>query len=639
VQPPAADALSARQRRRQRRKRRLRRERQQLAALAPKPQPLHALPPLLGAHNLSGKGLPLECLMLLNRGLKFAPVPRRLVRATLTASVQRFQRSVRLRCQFGGSSVPNKYKLPNPSFLPQPAPPAVETFLAAVEAALLARFDACPVHKQHNLSTAEASMLAGLKQRHDLVIKPADKNLGLTVMSADAYHAAVLQHVSDTHTYEDVTDRVSDVIAQTQQRLAVVVARHRDILGDIVAEFMLQGVHKSTPSDMYILPKLHKMHSLDGPVVGRPIVACHSWVSTWVSIWLADQLNAVLPQFSTIVTDRTQFIRQLENLRVSHNAWLVTFDVESLYPHVEHEGCIEACAASVAGCPQFKNAVADLLRFVLECNVVTVQGRHYRQLFGGAMGTNCMPPAAQLYLARCWEAPIQRNLGDRFPAFYKRFIDDGFVVFEGSELEVQAFCEQLNTTLPNIKITFAYNQFQADFLDLVVYKCQEDLLCASDGMARLKVRTHQKALNKYLYIPYTSFHHHSVFTSFVTAELMRYVVTNTDLHWYECMVRKFSHRLCQRGFPRHLVASVTSRIAHSMRQQLLQHSTKQRRTAGSKSVLVVPYAQGIPELRLQQALRAVYENSGEALHTIIPPPIVAFSKAQNLGALLVRAGQ
>ncbi len=480
-------------------------------------------------------------------------------------------------------------------------------------------------------------MLAALKQRSDLVIKPADKNLGLTIMAATGYHAAVVQHVSDASTYEDVTERLQTVVTCAQEQLVALVDRHKHVVGDTVAKFMLQGQDMSTPSDLYILPKLHKMKSLDGPIVGRPIVACHSWVTTFVSIWLADKLNAVLAKHGNIVTDRTQFVRELEELRVSKDAWLVTFDVESLYPNVEHEGCIDACAAAVAGQGRFKVAVADLLRFVLENNVVTVQGRFYRQLFGGAMGTNCMPPAAQLYLALCWEATIRTHMGASFPLFYKRFIDDGFVVMEGTEDEVRAFAQLLNNILPNIKTTFTCSQSEAEFLDLVVYKCVEDMVSSPDVKVRLKVRTHQKALNKYLYIPHTSFHHHGVFQSFINAELIRYVVTNSDAHWYECMVRKFTHRLCQRGYPRHLVARIASRISHERRQRYLLHSSKQQQAANNKSVLVVPYAQTVPEMRLQEALRSVYMESGEALHTLIPPPIVAFSKSRSLGAMLVRA--
>jgi hypothetical protein len=54
--------------------------------------------------------------------------------------------------------------------------------------------------------------------------------------------------------------------------------------------------------------------------------------------------------------------------------------------------------------------VRAFLEFVLKNNVVSVQDRQYRQIFGGAMGTNCMPPAAQIYLARKWEGLAKQRL-------------------------------------------------------------------------------------------------------------------------------------------------------------------------------------------------------------------------------------
>ena len=56
------------------------------------------------------------------------------------------------------------------------------------------------------------------------------------------------------------------------------------------------------------------------------------------------------------------------------------------------------------------------------------EGKYFRQISGGAMGTNCLPQAAQLYLAVKFEAALKRKLGAKFPSFYKRYIDDCFVL-------------------------------------------------------------------------------------------------------------------------------------------------------------------------------------------------------------------
>lgn len=476
-----------------------------------------------------------------------------------------------------------------------------------------------------------------LREQTELVLKPADKNLGLTLMRATDYHAAVNAHVADTRVYQDVTATVQVVIQKACDRLEQLVHKYSVILGEKLQEFLLLGLKMRSPAHFYIMPKLHKMRSLTGPIIGRPIAACHSWVTTNMSKWLADILNAALLKHTdTVLLDRLQFVRELDGMTISKNAWLLTFDVESLYPNVEHEGCMHACASAYRGTSMEKSMIEECMQFVLKNNVVCVRGKYYKQIFGGAMGTNCMPPAAQLYLAIMWEGPIKQKLGAAFPKVYRRFLDDGFVVFEGSEQELLSFLEVLNKALPNIKITQSYSQFQVDFLDLVVYKCMEDALGVPNGQVRLKVRTHQKALNKYLYIPYYSYHHPGVFKSFINAEIIRYMVTNSDSWWFDSMVRKFTHRLCQRGYPRQLVNSIASRVSHSERHKYLWRENKPAST--DRSVLVVPYAQMVPEMGMQLILREAWDAGGEALHTALKSrPIVAFTKNRNLGSLLVKA--
>ena len=155
-----------------------------------------------------------------------------------------------------------------------------------------------------------------------------------------------------------------------------------------------------------------------------------------------------------------------------------------------------------------------------------------------------------------------------------------------------------------------------------------------DGSVRLKVRTHQKVLNKYLY---SSFHHQGMFKSFINAELIRYVVTNSDQHWFDCMVRKFTHRLLQRGYPLRMITNITNNVSHADRQRYLSHISCSASSSGN-CVLVVPYAQIVPQMKLQKLLHTAYINGGEALHASLPSrPIVAFSKNRNLGSMLVKA--
>jgi hypothetical protein len=137
---------------------------------------------------LSKTAFSLEGLMLLNNGLKYVPVPQLVTKTQLMSAIARFQRSVRLRCMFKRSGTVAKCRVPNAAFVPAPAPPAVEQYLTAVENSLLNKFESLRMDfkKQHNLSPEAAEVLKALRQNTELVIKPADKNLGLTIMCSVA---------------------------------------------------------------------------------------------------------------------------------------------------------------------------------------------------------------------------------------------------------------------------------------------------------------------------------------------------------------------------------------------------------------------------------------------------------------------
>ena len=383
---------------------------------------------------------------------------------------------------------------------------------------------------------------------------------------------------------------------------------------------------------LYILPKLHKMQALEPPIVGRPIAACHSWITTHLSMYLADLLNSALAKYDTVLQDRTELISLLEQQEVGVDSWLVTFDVESLYPSIDQEECVQACAEALCTSSGLERAmVEDLLRFVLRNNIVQVEGKYYRQISGGAMGTNCLPQAAQLYLALKWEAVMKEQYGPRFPAIFKRFIDDGVFIWHGSRWGLQYFLQDLNSLLPNINITYTCSQFEVEYLDLVIYKAGP--LGALDQ--RLKVRTHQKPLNRYLYIPFSSFHHSGMFNSFMHAELIRYVVTNSDRVWFDCMVSKFTHRLLRRGYPQAVISAALAKVSYDRRPTYLHKAPTQ--SGASPTAFVVPYASGVPDMRLQSLLHTVYMQHPEA-HQYIPRPLVCFTKNRNLGSWLVRAG-
>jgi len=523
----------------------------------------------------------------------------------------------------------------------------VELFLEELDVAVLARQAAASRillrRIRPNLSSEEYQALVNLQQRHDIIIKPADKNLGLTIMRVSDYRDSVRQHVQDIQVYTPVVD-IAAAIRTACRQLTELVNRHPLSLEESVRDFVLAGRSMQQVPHLYGLPKLHKMSAMAPPIITRPIAACHSWMTTNLSKYVADLLEGALrdrQRFPTVLRDRTQLVAAVEQCSVTDDTWLLTFDVESLYPSIHQQQCAEACAEAVRGSPHARAMVYEFVMFILQNNIVQVEGQYYRQIRGGAMGTNCLPQAAQLYLAIEWEGPIRRRLGAAFPALYQRFIDDGFVVFNGSRAALLEFVACLDSELPNIRITYSFSRLQVEFMDLIVFKSGPPGVHAQT----LRVRTHQKPLNRYLYIPWHSFHHPGMFRSFIHAELIRYVITNSDAVWYDCMVQKFTHRLRERGYPLASIQAMVSKVSFADRAKYIAAAVAGSRSAqqGSGEVLplVVPYARDVAVMQLPTLLRQVVmqspgvEQKLRGLHT---RALVCFSKTRNLGSQLVRAG-
>jgi hypothetical protein len=281
--------------------------------------------------------------------------------------------------------------------------------------------------------------------------------------------------------------------------------------------------------------------------------------------------------------------------------------------------------------------VQALLSFVMEHGYCQFSGNYYKQVQGTVMGTPVAPPYSNIYVAACLEAVAKANCED-WPRIYKRFIDDGFFIWERDEASLLDFLQLLNNTLPNINLTWQYSQTSIDYMDLTVTKC-----AGTGADVRLKITTYQKPHNQYMYIPWFSFHRRGVFKGLVKAELQRYAVTNTHLADFEHMKALFMQRLVDRGYPVSILCKWFAAVSHSCRVNLLARPPGSKRNASVPPVLVLPNGQFEMTAHIASVLRRVYAayKHVPAVSSIFggaePKLIVAYTKNRSLGARLIRA--
>lgn len=133
-----------------------------------------------------------------------------------------------------------------------------------------------------------------------------------------------------------------------------------------------------------------------------------------------------------------------------------TIDVSSLYTNIPHdEG---AQYAKEAYQQTFKrhthmphpNTIHKLTNIVLKNNVIRFADNCYLQTQGTAMGTKMAPSYANLFMGKI-EQQLQSMSTNIL--FWKRFIDDIFLIWKGTQQELSNFTQDINQIHPTIKFT------------------------------------------------------------------------------------------------------------------------------------------------------------------------------------------
>ena len=165
------------------------------------------------------------------------------------------------------------------------------------------------------------------------------------------------------------------------------------------------------------------------------------------------------------------------------NTLLVTFDVTSLYTNIPHDFGLQALAFWIEKHPELiprnfsKEFILESIKFILENNTFHFDGEFYKQIKGTAMGTKMAPAYSILVMGYFEEILCQKvndemgqELGQNLRLSWKRFLDDCFIFWTGSEENLIEFHNLLNTVNPNIQFTMEYSNTSISFLDIKVIK-------------------------------------------------------------------------------------------------------------------------------------------------------------------------
>jgi hypothetical protein len=652
---------------------------------------------------------------ILSLGLKFVPTPGPITREKLfTSSLDQYFRRIR-QCYHFDITMPivkaakqqdAKKQLPvhpsnhlsidpsiNPSSSSRPilklkstrAAPNVNNHLIN-EYIRLTRdeFENVPLlsdKRMRNTSYDCRMILNKMRNHPSIIIKPADKNLGITILDREWYVNEMNRQLNDHLTYRPSTFNAITFMMLNSRIMQITSS---NVFCDDEKNYITKNPSvKSTPSSLYGTPKIHKLKNSNlftdrqtdkqadrqtdmlaalRELMCRPIVSCVTYVTTPLSQWVDFMLNPLVTNISTVIKDSKSFVQMIESMYIDDefidDCILLVADISSLYTMIPTDLGIammrrflnrpESRAMLIKQQRQQQqqkqhqdvdvNTIIDIiiksLDLILKNNYIQFNGKTYLQVNGTAMGQSCAVVFANVFVYEIEIDMVNRRMNDRSLLSYNRFIDDVFAIITRSQF-TQAFIDEINSLHPSMTFNCVTSSSEVEFLDVVVYKGDR-----YRNENRFDVRVHQKQINRYLYIPFTSFHTYHNKVGWIKAELMRYIRNTSSFDEYIKIKRLFFRRLRDRGYPLRFLFDVMQSVMHSERSDMLSSASTVRNVKATPLTFVTTYHQSIRHDRIRACLMRnwnLFQADRRIENVLGKRPIIGYRRSANLYNVLVRS--
>ena len=158
-----------------------------------------------------------------------------------------------------------------------------------------------------------------------------------------------------------------------------------------------------------------------------------------------------------------------------------------------------------------------ILDFILKHSTFKFMDTHIHQILGTSMGTKMATPYANLFMGKEERTIILTFL--HLIYFWKRFIDDIFFIFLGSQLK--SLMTSMNTISPTINYTFTYSEQAVSFLDVYIYLSEP---------RKLKTKLYKKPTDCMTLLHFHSHHPLSCKKGIIYSQVLRYNMIISEDH-------------------------------------------------------------------------------------------------------------
>ena len=323
-----------------------------------------------------------------------------------------------------------------------------------------------------------------LQKDGNIVIQLADKNGGICILDRIDYVEEAKRQLTDTLKDEEGKElsyyaksnekAVSDQYKQIKKVIQEGI--NMEYFSEEFGKKLLPKEPKA--SNLYLLPKVHKQFQRIPK--GRPIIAACGANTERIS-WLLDIVaKESVKQLDSYIEDTPDLLRFFEQVnseeKLPPNCKPFSIDIKSFYTNITLDEGIAAFKETLDKIPNKTiptEYLVKLLKLVMECNIFKFDDEFWIQLIGTSMGTRVAPTYANIFMGKLEQILLSkcpRNL-KTFIHTWRRFIDDIFVIWSGTQDQFQEFFDFLNSYHPTIKFDEPNHNVEENscvFLDLKI---------------------------------------------------------------------------------------------------------------------------------------------------------------------------
>ena len=608
--------------------------------------------------NISNRNLSETEISVLELGLTFIPSQKNFNKINVASDVFAFIRRLKLREYFFSKDVDEssnssnadddedrdytKWTYKNPGWYPDEVrnnrSPNLQKFISDIQEDIRHSLSNNNTKYWNNLSNDQRQALQSLINDQTIIVKPADKGGAIVVMNRNDYEKACTETLQNNEFYEELAKDPSSQYRKEVDDIAQVL-KDKNYINNFEQSKLLEG--KRIPT-FYGLPKVHKIYEKFPPL--RPICSGYEACTVTLSEFVDSFLKPAAKKTKTYIKDTTDFICKIKDLKIpsttnTKSIYLVSMDVASLYPNIDHTEGIDACKDHLN---KRKNKyiptdiIIKLIKIILTSNTMNFLGRFYHQIKGVTMGTPMAVNFSNLFMAKFENNLLEQywNKHGKKPLLWIRYIDDVFLIWHGDEHEVKhfiKFCNNFSTQngmKSNIRFEANVSSKSVNFLDVNV-KIEN---------GKISTDLYSKSTDAHAYLHHSSYHPWHVIRSLPKSQFIRIRRICSNINDYTKNATEFIAHFSKRGYSVPKLVKIAQEIYEMDRNELLK--PKSPHTAKNERVpLVVTYHHkfsNFSKILIDRYKQMI--SSNPAMKNIFPaPPIISFRRQKSIRDIMVKS--